>query len=118
MNTKKVLIVSDLGNQNYWNALTNEIKEKIGAVNIVLDKDLSWRRGNHPYDVIMMDISNLEDLHRLIPEIHHEQPRSRIIILSSTPTWKFTREVIRLGAATLIRKNSNLDEIISELGTL
>ena len=118
MNTKNILIISDAGNQYYWSALANEIKNNIGPVRIVLDKDISLWRINHPYDVIVMDVSNIEDLHHLIPEIHHEQPRSRIIIISSTPTWKETREVIQLGAASLIRKSSNLDELINELQPL
>ena len=115
MNTKKVLIVCDSENQHYWSSLTNKIKEKIGTVSILMDKDYSQQKINHPYDVIVMDISNIEDLHSLIPKIHHEQPGSRILIVCSTPTWKQTREVIRLGASNLIRKSSNLDEVINEL---
>lgn len=115
MNNKKILIVSDAENQYYWSALTNEIKEKIGPVHILLDKDLSWKKIDDRYDVVMMDISNIEDLHNLIPGIRHDQPESRIIIISTTPTWKETRQVIRLGASNLIRKSFNLDEIINEL---
>jgi DNA-binding NarL/FixJ family response regulator len=118
MNTKKVLIVSDSGNRYYWSALTNEIEKKIGPVRIVLDNDISRRINNHSYDVIVVDVSNIEDLYRLIPKIHHDQPRSRIIIVSSSPTWEQTRDVIHLGAAKLIRKNSDLDEVINELRPL
>ena len=115
MNKQKVLIVSDANNQNYWSAFTNETRRKINAENVVLGSDLSWRKGNHPYDAIVIDISDLNDLRNIITEIHHDHPKSRIIILSSSPTWKFAREVIRLGAATLIRKSSNPDEVIDEI---
>jgi len=118
MNTQKVLIVSDANNQYYWISLTKGIRKNIGPVRIVLDKDISQQWDNHLYDVIVVDVSNIEDLHRLIPEIHQEQPRSYIIIVSSTPTWKQTREVIRLGAANLIRKSTDLDEVIQALQPL
>ena len=84
----------------------------------MLDKDISRRKIEHIYDVIVMDISDIEDLYCLIPKIHYEQPRSRIILVSSTPTWKQTREILRLGAKNLIRKSSNLDEVIHELQPL
>jgi DNA-binding NtrC family response regulator len=118
MKTKKVLIVSDAGNQNYWRGLTNAITEKIGPVRIVMDKDIPALRFNNSYDLIVVDVSDIGDMHRLIPEIHQKQPTSRIAVISSTPTWKHTREVIRLGAASLIRKSYNPDEVIDELRQL
>jgi DNA-binding NarL/FixJ family response regulator len=51
-------------------------------------------------------MSALDVLHRLIPEIHQKQPESRVVVISSTPTWKMTREILRLGAADLIRRSS------------
>lgn len=118
MKTKHVLIICAAGNQSYWHNWINKIKEELRSVSIDIDKDISRRKNNNAYDMIVVDVSNIEDLRRLIPEIHHEQPQSRILVVSSTPTWKQTREVIRLGAANLIRKNSNLEEVIKELESL
>jgi len=118
MKIKNVLIVSDVENQHYWKASINKIKNKNSLVNIIIANDISKLKKNNLYDMVMVDISNIEDLYRLIPEIHHENPMSRILVVSSTPTWKQTREIIRLGAATLIRKSSNLDEFINEIDAL
>jgi DNA-binding NtrC family response regulator len=118
MKTKDVLIISDAENQGYLKALADAIREKIGPVRTVMDRDVAPGWNGRHYDVIVVDVSNLESLYRLIPEIHRDHPKSHIIIISSTPTWKQTREVIRLGAANLIRKSSDLDEIIDELRLL
>ena len=118
MTSKKILIVSDAGNKPYWDASADEIREEIGPVTVVPDTQVSTRAASHRSDVILIDISSIADLHELIPRIHQEQPESRIITVSSTPTWKQAREVLRLGAANLIRKSSNLDEVISELRAL
>lgn len=120
MNKMKVLIISDKENQHYWKSLTGEAREKTGSTQITLslEEDISHERIDQQYDVILMDISDIEDLFRMIPEIHAGQPGSRIIIVRSTPTWKFAREVLRLGAADLIRKNAHPAEIIEELSPL
>lgn len=118
MSNKKTLIVSDDGNQNYWFELTGEIKKQVGPVSIVSDKDVSQQRNEQTYDFIVIDVSDIEDLYRLIPEIHQNQPGSCIVIVSSTPTWKQTREVIRLGASSLIRKSTNFEDVIEELQSL
>jgi len=118
MNTKKVLIICDSEYQYHWGGLANAIKGKVGAVDIILGNDISQWWNNHQYDVIVVDVSNIENLYSLIPEIHNELPSGRIVIVSSTPTWKQTREVIRLGAFNVIRKSSNLDEFINELQLL
>ena len=65
-----------------------------------------------------MDISDVDDLHTMISRLHKELPDGRIIAVSSTPTWKQTREILRLGASNLIRKSSDVDELIEELQKL
>jgi DNA-binding NarL/FixJ family response regulator len=115
MNKKKFLIISDAGNKHYWDAITNNIGAKANSVHIILNQVLPLQRIDRHYDVIIMDISHVEDLFRTIPEIHAQQPKGRIIVVTSTPTWKFTREVLRLGAADLVRKDSHLDLIFEEL---
>ena len=118
MSGKPILVVSDDGNQSYWSSVAQKIKDQVGSLHIVLAKEVSRQHTDHMYDVVLLDVSDIEELYLLIPEIHREQPRSRVIVVSSTPTWAMTREVIRLGASSLIRKSSNLDQIIDELRLL
>lgn len=118
MQSRIILIVSDIGNLLYWTSLIDTIKEKIGPVRLVLDQGITPETITNPYDLAVVDVSDTERMQFLITEIHHEQPKCRIIAASSTPTWKQTREVIRLGAATMMRKNSNVNELIDELTQL
>lgn len=117
MSNQNVLIISDSWNQNYWNILSHEIEDRVGVVRIALDSETPKPWSNSLWDTIVMDISDLDQLHNLIPEIHHEQPDGKIIIVSSTPTWKLTRDVIRLGATSLMRKTYHLDEVLLKLSS-
>jgi hypothetical protein len=60
MDKEKVLIVSDAGNQNYWRELSTVIEGKIGPLRIISDKDLSSDKIDIPYDLIVVDVSNIE----------------------------------------------------------
>ena len=117
MRDSNVLIISDAGSQSYWSALAGEIEKEIGPARIVLDRDISALRNHRRYHVILVDVADFEELHELIPEMHQVQPESHIFIVSSTPTWKETREIFRLGAR-MIRKSSEPDEIIEALRPL
>jgi DNA-binding NarL/FixJ family response regulator len=112
---QKMLIISDEGSQSFWQALTGEIKETIGPLRLILDEEVPAKGFKQTYDPIVMDVSDPENLHRMIPGIHEAMPESRIIIVTSSPTWKETREVLRLGAATLVRKSSNPEDMLAEL---
>ncbi len=108
MNSLDILIISDNDNRKYWEALSLPVR-------IVLDKDLPNEKIGQEYEVILVDISVINDLFQAIKYIHANQPRSDIIVVHATPTWKFTRQVLELGAAKLVRKDSPPDEILKEL---
>lgn len=108
MNSLNVLIVSDNDNQKYWEASSRPVR-------IILDKDLPDERFEKEYLVILVDISVIKNLLQAIEYIHANQPRSEIIVVHATPTWKFTRQVLEFGATKLIRKASLPDEILKEL---
>jgi DNA-binding NarL/FixJ family response regulator len=115
MITKKVLIISDVDSMDYWDTLTEAAIEKAGLVRIELDQDVATQRIQQEYGLIIMDISDLKILYHHITAVHEQQPASRIVVLTSVPTWKLTREVLRLGAADLIRKSPNPDVVLNAL---
>ena len=118
MNTKKVLIVYDAGNQTYWENKAEAIEAQIGPIDLILDQNISKQKTFPGYDLVLVDVSDIEVLYRLIPKIHQELLQSRIIVASSTPTWKQAREYIRLGAVNLIRKSADPLETINALQTV
>jgi DNA-binding NtrC family response regulator len=118
MNTRKVLIVSDTNNIDYWNTLTEAAKEKVGSVQIERVEEIDRQSIQQKYNLIVMDISDIKKLYHLIAATHEQQPTSQIVVITSVPTWKLTREVFRLGAADLIRKPSNPDTVFNALQPL
>jgi DNA-binding NarL/FixJ family response regulator len=115
MKANTYLIICDEENRPYWDLISGEIRRKLGQVSLHFNSTLKGKSLTQAAEVVIVDISDIETLHRVIREVHEGQPASRIIVVSSTPTWKQTREVLRLGAANLIRKSSDADELIDAL---
>jgi DNA-binding NarL/FixJ family response regulator len=115
MDNWKILIISDKESQSYWKAMTSEINERIGPVRIFQENGLSEEIIDYPYDLVILDISKINELHHMITKIHLERSEIRIVVVTSSPTWKLTRDVYRMGAASLIRKSANQEKILQEL---
>lgn len=115
MDKKKVLIVCDAENLPYWDTLSKAVIKKIGSIDKELYKNITPQIIAKKYDLIILDISIIENLYSMISTLHQNEPSCRIIVVSSVPTWKFTREVLRLGAADMIHKGSDPDKILQEL---
>lgn len=115
MSPSSVLIITDIDSMEYWNTLTEAAKHKAGSVRIERDQAIDPKGFPQKYDWIVLDVSDLKALYQLIPMLHEQQPTSRIIVLTSAPVWKLTREVFRLGAADLIRKPANPELVLEAL---
>lgn len=114
MNSKKVLVVCDDENRAYWNTAIDKLTKRIGPVRVAKDKKLTRQILAQSYDFVLINISDLRHLQDLIPRVHNKLPESQIIIVTSAPTWKHTREYMRLGATNLVRKSQDLDELIDD----
>lgn len=115
MSSSSVLVITDVDSMEYWNALSEAAKHKVGSIRIEQDQAVDPKGFPQKYDWIVLDVSNLKILFQLIPMLHKQQPTSRIIVLTSAPVWKLTREVFRLGASDLIRKPANPDRVLEGL---
>jgi DNA-binding NarL/FixJ family response regulator len=115
MDKRRILVVSDEGSQPYWLELKAMLSAQIGPVRILLDRDAPRARLRGKFDLIVMDISDIESLHTLIRRYLKLQPGARLLTVTTTPTWKQTRDVLKLGAASVIRKSADPQEMLQDL---
>lgn len=115
MDKRRILVVSDEGSQPYWLELEPMLSAQIGSVRILLDRDAPRARLRGKFDLIVMDISDIESLRPLIGKYQRLQPAARLLTVTTTPTWKQTRDVLKLGAASVIRKSADPQEMLLEL---
>jgi len=115
MDKRRILVVSDEGSQPYWMDLKPMLSAQIGPVRLLLDRNAPRARLHGGFDLIVMDISDIESLHTLIERYRRLQPAARLLTVTTTPTWKQTRDVLKMGAASVIRKSADLQEMLQEL---
>ena len=63
------------------------------------------------YEVILIDGLVDEEVPELIGHIHRQQPAARLIVASSSPTWRRARDAFDAGAYDYVRKPHNVQEI-------
>ncbi|HKZ34760.1 MAG TPA: hypothetical protein VJ179_02770, partial [Patescibacteria group bacterium] len=52
---------------------------------------------------------------RLISLIRHQQPESKILIVSTSPTWKLARDAFYSGATDYVRKRYSKQEMLETI---
>ena len=67
------------------------------------------------YSVIFIDATSISDVPTLIMAIRRQCPTLRIVVATSSPTWKQAREAMQAGAVDYIRKTPDLVELHTQI---
>jgi DNA-binding NtrC family response regulator len=66
----------------------------------------------HKYDMVIVDVTALDNEMLLISKILKTQLTTRVVVLTASPTWRRAREAIQAGAIDYISKSMNEHEYI------
>ncbi len=110
-----VLIISDVQNENYWKPIVDVIRRRIGTGKIVDERIILQQNICPRFDLSVVDASNLARIPEIVQFLHLKEPGGKIIIVSTTPTWKKAREAFQIGATDYIQKRADPNEMASEL---
>lgn len=86
--------------QNLANALT-----ALGTLQVFPQKEAIQHIRQDQYDLVIIDKSFAKNELHLIERIRSLQPDARIIAITSTPTWRQIREILKAGAMDYISKS-------------
>lgn len=67
------------------------------------------------YSVIFIDAATVADVPALIITLRRQCPTLRIVVATSSPTWKQAREAMQAGAVDYIRKTPDLVELHTQI---
>ncbi|MGA9349744.1 MAG: response regulator [Anaerolineae bacterium] len=67
------------------------------------------------YDLVIVDASAVGDVLSLVSRLRAQQPQTRIVVVTASPTWQRAREALRAGAADYIRKSLDGEELRSKI---
>jgi DNA-binding response OmpR family regulator len=111
----RVLIICISENESYWKELLTEIESEIGLTRIVREREIQRKQANGSYDLIVIDVTAIQNMARLVSTLRERNPRGRIVIATASPTWQEARHAFYIGATDYIRKLPNSQEMVRVL---
>jgi DNA-binding NtrC family response regulator len=110
--TGKTLLLSGSGDQTWEKHLRMAIeilnKELDVATEMAID-DLPWS----DYDLVILDAGAISNMTEIISQVRAHNMAARIILFSSSPTWKQAREAMQAGAMDYAPKVLQRDQILA-----
>lgn len=112
----RVLLVSD---DRAWFAA---LKHALDGIAMVRRMDPSANPDNllpGAYDLVILDapvdVPMESGVRELVRRVRRQQPSSRIILATDSPTWQRARESFRIGAQDYISKSHNKSKLLEDL---
>lgn len=84
---------------NLSNALT-----ALGELQVLPEEEAMQQIAHSRYDMVIIDAAILDSEMILISQILGQQPQSRILVLTASPTWRRAREALQAGAMDYLSK--------------
>lgn len=112
--TKLILIITN-NPDSLWVATVREALTPLGQVMVVLESDVPQQITARLYDLILIDASTIDtDTAVLINPLHLSQPRTPIVVNTTSPTWRRARDVFMAGATDYVRRTFDKEKILAE----
>ena len=95
-----------------WVRILQEVVTSLGSLQIASKQETIKLVSQRDYDLLVVDAAKVEDVFCLVSSIREQQPDARILVVTTSPTWRRAREAFRAGATDYIRKSMNKTELL------
>jgi DNA-binding NtrC family response regulator len=97
------LLISDQEEIHSFDNLVKALAD-LGELQFLPEKEALQISLGLKYDIVIIDAAILDNKMLLISQIRERQPKTRIIVLTASPTWRRAREALKAGAMDYLSK--------------
>ncbi len=103
--TSKFLLVGDMM-ATQWPMRLARALLPLGDLNVLTEHQLAESNDQYleRYDWIIVDASAVTDVVQLVSSLKERVPHSKIVVVTTSPTWRRARDVLQAGALDYLRK--------------
>lgn len=101
-----------------WGQVIRAASDELGQLQITSECDGLKLIKHNAYDLIIVDAAGVAEVNQLVCHIHTQRPETKIVVVTTSPTWKRARDAFRAGAVDYIRKSLDTTKILSTLNAL
>ena len=94
--------------ETQWSSVLKEALSPLGSLQVVSEEGAVPAVIRTHYDLVIVDAGAVRDAVLMVSRLRVQQPETRIVIATASPTWQRAREALQAGAADYVRKS--LDE--------
>jgi len=98
-----------------WIQILQEVVTSLGSLQIAGEPEAIKLASQRNYDLFVIDAAKVENIFCLVSSIKEKKPSARILVVTTSPTWRRAREAFRAGATDYIRKSMNKAELCDNL---
>lgn len=98
---------------SYWQGVLAEALSPIGSLLVVTELEAVGAAVERDYGAIIVDAGMVENFALLTAHICAQRPDARVIIVSTSLTWKRARDAFQAGAADYLFKGMNKAELFT-----
>jgi DNA-binding NtrC family response regulator len=84
----------------------------LGELQVLPEKEAMEQIAHSKYDMLIIDAGILDREMALISRVLTEQPYSRVVVLTASPTWRRAKEALQTGAMDYLSKTLSEKEYI------
>ena len=109
------LLLIGVSHNDPWRQVIEEASAFLGNLQSSQEVDVFRLIHQQDYVLIVIDAAKVEDVFLLISSIRAQRPEARVVVVTTSPTWRRAREAFRAGATDYIRKSLNKRETLAAL---
>jgi DNA-binding NarL/FixJ family response regulator len=87
----------------------------LGDLQIAREKEAAKAISKKKYDLLIIDSGAVQDVISLVYSLHRQQPKSRFLVVTASPTWQVAREMFRAGASDYLDRSLTRSELCSRV---
>ena len=103
-----------------WAKSLKRALSELGPLTVVSEEESAGTVLDNDYDVVIVDAGAVDDAIRLTTALRTSRPGTRVVVATSSRTWRRAREVLHAGASDYIYKSnserklrSTIEEVVS-----
>lgn len=104
------LVISDMEETPWISALQRALSS-LGKLEILAEDRAVAAIERSDYDLVLVDAGMVENATLLVARIRARSDRARVLVFSSTPTWRRARDLLLAGAMDYVRKTLDEEEL-------
>jgi DNA-binding NarL/FixJ family response regulator len=109
------LLISVLG--DFWNQVLEDALAPLGLLQVAAEESAMGLVIKDEYAAIIIVAGNVSNFGLLTSRVRAQQPRARVIIVSTSLTWQRAREAFRSGATDYIFQSVDKAELLALVKT-